>query len=430
MAFPTFDNGYFQVTALSFSPSVVAVGETATMSITIKNVSGKSITKCYVDQDGRYPSTDGQYGGYFPSQFLYGGGGSSGWDMKTISWGNNVSQTFTATVSFAEGHYHLDSTNYVLDPAQTYIHIGITTNATFSNGTNYDNLDIRPDGTYLSILSARDNPKLTLEIERTPNDEAVAIKTSAKLTADSASSVLTAHNYSIHLYATNVHNPALPTDSVITFNATIANLITGITDSTSAVTATFSAATDWYFLLTVSNGYETTHAYGSIPRAFANIHLAGLSTGGVAFGKFSGSTQGKPLFECEFPAYFNAGIASHEYHDGDTVTINGGTFFGYVTGSTKALHFVVPLRKSLERITSVSLTRLVANIANAGGYAISSSHVSGGSNYLVSSVTNSVSVDRARNVLEVYLTRSSAWNLTNNTNLSVRNEVISFVLHE
>ena len=49
---------------------------------------------------------------------------------------------------------------------------------------------------------------------------------------------------------------------------------------------------------------------------------------------------------------------------------------------------------------------------------------------MVSSVTNSVSVDPARNVLEVYLTRSSAWNLTNNTNLSVRNEVISFVLHE
>ena len=283
---------------------------------------------------------------------------------------------------------------------------------------------------YLRILSQRDNPKLTLEIERTPNDEAVAVKTTAKLTADVASSVLTAHGYTIKLTATNAHNPALPTDTAVTFNATLSQLITGITNSTSAITATFSAATDWYFLLTVSNGYETTNAYGSIPRAFANIHLAGLSTGGVAFGKFSSSTQGKPLFECEFPAYFNAGIASHEYHDGDTVTINGGTFFGYVTGSTKALHFVVPLRKSLERITSVTLTRLVANIANAGGYAISSSHVSGGSNYMVSSVTNSVSVDPARNVLEVYLTRSSAWNLTNNTNLSVRNEVISFVLHE
>ncbi len=430
MALPTFDEGFFQVTALSFSPSVVAVGETATMSITIKNVSGKSITKSYVYQDGRYPSTNYQYGGAFPTQFLYGGGGSSGWDMKTISWANNASHTFTATVSFKEGYYQLDTSNYVLDPTKTYIAISVVTNATFSSGGNYDNLYIRADGSYLRILSARDNPKLTLEIERTPNDEAIAVKTTAKLTADVASSVLTAHGYSIKLTATNAHNPALPTDTAVTFNATLSQLITGITNSTSAVTATFSAATDWYFLLTVSNGYETTNAYGSIPRAFANIHLAGLSTGGVAFGKFSGSTQGKPLFECEFPAYFNAGIASHEYHNGDVVTINGGTFMGYVTGSTKAIHFVIPLRKSLERINSATLTQLKANISNNGGYAITSSNVSGGSNYIVSSVTRSVSVDKVRNVLEVYLYRSTAWDLTNNDALSVRNDTISITLNE
>jgi len=223
---------------------------------------------------------------------------------------------------------------------------------------------------------------------------------------------------------------ALPTDTAITFNATLSNLIAGITDSTSAVTASFSAATDWYFLLTVSNGYEMTSAYGSIPRAFANVHLAGLGTGGVAFGKFSGSTEGHPLFECEFPAYFNAGIASHEYHDGDVVTIEGGTFLGYVTSSSKAIHFVIPLRKSLERVNTATLTQLKANISNNGGYAISSSNVSGGSNYIISSVTRSVTIDKIRNVLEVYLTRSSAWDLTNNDTLSVRNNIISIQLNE
>ena len=308
MALPTFDGKFFQVTALSFSPSVVAVGETATMSITIKNVSGKSITKCYVEQSGSYPRSDSQYGGSFPSQFLYGGGGSSGWDLKTISWANNASHTFTATVSFTEGYYHLDTTNYVLDSTRSYVHIGVVTNATFSDGGNYDNLYIRPDGSYLSILSSRDNPKVTLDIERTPNDEATTVKTTAKLTADSTASVMTAHGYAVKLYATNAHNPALPSDGTITFNATISSLLTGITDSTNAITASFSIATDWYFLLTVSNGYETTSAYGSIPRAFANIHLAGSTTGGVAFGKFSSSTEGNPKFECEFPALFNGGI--------------------------------------------------------------------------------------------------------------------------
>lgn len=273
MAFPTFDSGFFQVTALSFSPSVVAIGETATMSITIKNVSGKSITKCYVDQDGRYPSTNYQYGGSFPSQFLYGGGGSSGWDLKTISWGNNVSHTFTGTVSFKEGYYHLDTTNYVLDPTQTYIHIGVVTNATFSNGGNYDNLFIRPDGSYLRILSRRDNPKLTLEIERTPNDEATAVKTTAKLTADVASSVLTAHGYTIKLTATNAHNPALPTDSAVAFNATVANLITGITNSTSAISASFSAATDWYEESIKLNDYQLFESDIAEIRALSNFAL-------------------------------------------------------------------------------------------------------------------------------------------------------------
>ena len=37
MAFPTSDSGYFTITALSFSPSVIAVGESVSFSITIQN---------------------------------------------------------------------------------------------------------------------------------------------------------------------------------------------------------------------------------------------------------------------------------------------------------------------------------------------------------------------------------------------------------
>ena len=38
-----------------------------------------------------------------------------------------------------------------------------------------------------------------------------------------------------------------------------------------------------------------------VDRAFANLHLSGLATGGVAIGKFSAATNGNPLFECAFP---------------------------------------------------------------------------------------------------------------------------------
>ena len=40
MAFPTSDSGYVTITALSSSPSVIAVGESVSFSITIQNTSG------------------------------------------------------------------------------------------------------------------------------------------------------------------------------------------------------------------------------------------------------------------------------------------------------------------------------------------------------------------------------------------------------
>ena len=46
MALPTADKGYFTVTALSFTPSVAAMGETVQFSVTIKNSSGKAISEC------------------------------------------------------------------------------------------------------------------------------------------------------------------------------------------------------------------------------------------------------------------------------------------------------------------------------------------------------------------------------------------------
>jgi hypothetical protein len=82
-------------------------------------------------------------------------------------------------------------------------------------------------------------------------------------------------------------------------------MLTGITDSTSAITTTFSNGSDWSFLLVVSNGYETRSATANIPRAFANVHMSGCRTGGVAFGKFSGATENNPLFECAYPIVLN-----------------------------------------------------------------------------------------------------------------------------
>ena len=45
-----------------------------------------------------------------------------------------------------------------------------------------------------------------------------------------------------------------------------------------------------------------------VARAFANLHLSGLKTGGVAFGRFSSATLNIPKFESDFPAYLYGGV--------------------------------------------------------------------------------------------------------------------------
>ena len=311
MATITSDEGYFQITSIEFYPKVVAIGETAYFSITIKNVSGKSVSSCYVYMSGHYPSTNSSTGyGYYTDVYLHGG---PAFAFKSISWGNNVSQTFNGAFTFGKGFYTVDESNYAFPISNSSaIHIGIVTNATFSNGTNYSNFTniCGASGENLRVLSKRDNPKLSLEMERTPNDESTTVKTSIKLNADVTSTVLSNHGYTFKLYRSSAHDPATTSDTVTTLNCTLAQMYTGITNSTSAVTTTFSNQSEWYFTLVFTNGYETAVANTSIPRAFANVHLSGCTTGGVAFGKFSGATEGHPIFECEYPVQLNGGIES------------------------------------------------------------------------------------------------------------------------
>lgn len=54
---------------------------------------------------------------------------------------------------------------------------------------------------------------------------------------------------------------------------------------------------------------ETVSTTFLISNVFTNVHLAGAKNGGVAFGKYSASTDDNPMFECKYPAYFYGGIA-------------------------------------------------------------------------------------------------------------------------
>lgn len=101
---------------------------------------------------------------------------------------------------------------------------------------------------------------------------------------------------------------------------------TGISGSTSGVTVSAapisrvsigSGEKKWFrmefaYTATTESGVSSTETVSTtflIGNVFTNVHLAGTKNGGVAFGKYSASTDDSPMFECKYPAYFYGGIA-------------------------------------------------------------------------------------------------------------------------
>lgn len=137
-----------------------------------------------------------------------------------------------------------------------------------------------------------------LDAWRYPNDEATALAATMRvqLAEGNNASGFTAKMY----YARDAK--ATTASSVFNMNVSRDVLFgVGYSANTSVLPGSFVNGSVYSFLLVVSDGIETASAMCVVDRAFANLHLAGLSTGGVAIGKFSAATQGKPLFECAFP---------------------------------------------------------------------------------------------------------------------------------
>lgn len=100
----------------------------------------------------------------------------------------------------------------------------------------------------------------------------------------------------------------------------ISDAIAGLTNATGLIEKTggWALGSSWNFLLVLSDSYESAQMGAQIGIAFTNMHLAGLTTGGVRFGGYcSRSTQGNPAFECDYPIYADGGIASMDYSTGE-----------------------------------------------------------------------------------------------------------------
>lgn len=318
--FTSFDKN-FEVTAISFSPNIIAVGEETSYSISIKNVSGKKISSMYAQMKLFYKATDGKVHGS-NSVFVYGG---PGYDLKSISWTSGSTKTFTGKFIFSPVAAYPPDIDTRLLPlfkgsdagySESFggnerlgLFLNITTNATFGDGSNTDSFfDLRGENSeYLYVIDARYTPSIAIfAAERStgsePNDEG------ENLLADIAlgkSAAARPEFMTLYLYycdkATPVSDPA-----AVNLTSWIPSALAG--EIQTVISETLNKNADWDLVLWFGDQYESAAAAIVVSKSFANVHLSGASTGGVCFGSFSKSTEGNPLFECYYPARFFGGI--------------------------------------------------------------------------------------------------------------------------
>ena len=103
------------------------------------------------------------------------------------------------------------------------------------------------------------------------------------------------------------------TTQTITLSTTVLNAAltaNGYVESAPSLfsSITFNTAYNYTLTFTIGDAYDQAVFSVLVARAFANLHLSGLKTGGVAFGRFSSATLNNPKFESDFPAYFYGGV--------------------------------------------------------------------------------------------------------------------------
>ena len=313
-------NNLWQITALSFSPSIITLGQTVQMTATYKNVSGGSMSHFanYAHIIPHFKTADGgQYvlpGIEIPFPLKYG-------TFFDSSLPNNGALTVTQTLDFTlpEDAPALDLTSrclqpFVVHPASydypdgTILGLCVEITGQKNGGDFYTDrfYDISDNyGGDLVILSHNWNPAASLSVKRglangSASDEGERLLVTAKL---SKNEYADASAMFCRLYYEE-NGTATTSSSYIDLTSSISALLAGVTDDASLVTQTFSNGSNWSFLLVFGDDYETASAPASIALAFANVHMSGASTGGVAFGRFSSSSEGNPKFECAYPATF------------------------------------------------------------------------------------------------------------------------------
>ena len=108
------------------------------------------------------------------------------------------------------------------------------------------------------------------------------------------------------------------------------------------------------------------------------------------------------------------------FHKGESVTIDGFFVGGILTNSAKRLQFSIPLPKFIPNL-NVAVTGLKINAwITDGGYAIGNSYVTGGYDVVADNTITITPTVATGNMLNIRLDKTTVFNGTNNTPISVQ----------
>ena len=308
------------VTSCTVSRSVLTTADTIDVTMTIKNTKGVKISKfglalAFTNEDLGY-SGNGWWAPVVQQE-------------TSVSWASNASKTFTWSIcpdtvmSPAMYAYNYQRIKNRLDELRA-LPFRVTFSWTGSDGSGSSEIYTLSGVQY---IDAYYNPQIVMDIWRYPDDESTSLAATMKV---SLAEGVNASGFNAVMYCAQ-DAIATTSSSVLSMNVSRDVLFgEGYTEDSDIIPGSFNNGSVFSFLLVVSDGIETASAQVSVDRAFANMHLSGKRTGGVAFGKFSASSEGNPIFENEFPAVFSStlSVGGSASFRGGIANIRGGTLTG------------------------------------------------------------------------------------------------------
>lgn len=120
--------------------------------------------------------------------------------------------------------------------------------------------------------------------------------------------------------------------SPVTVSVPVASMLAGISENAPGILASYTFSPTQAYTLTANFAAGTESAppfVVEVSYAFANLHLAGCKTGGVAFGMFSTAVENSPKLESNYPLYAYGGIANIVGGRTEQITVGGDAYFDY-----------------------------------------------------------------------------------------------------